>query len=248
MALQPAICAQCNGTILVDDVNLNGYAKCEFCGTSHKVIDVITIDGLPTVKSLLIAANHSIEDGNFEKAVSLFNEILTIKPNCHEAWWGLYVCNDAFDRYYGYQDKYGNSGPMTKAQIMGSTLQKYAFRAIEYAPKDIATRYRSTIQGGVNFVESVKRGDYDKPTKQKSGCYIATAVYGSYECDEVFVLRRFRDDYLANRFLGRWFIQFYYMLSPCLARRLKYDSASSRFIRRLLDKWVQKISKGSASW
>ena len=123
MALQPAVCTNCGGKIKVDDINLNGFGKCEHCKTPFKVIDVITIDGLPTAKSLLTAAEHSMQDGNFEKAVGLFNEILTIKPNCHEAWWGLYTCNAAFDKYYDYEDKYGNKGPMTKAQIMNNTLQ-----------------------------------------------------------------------------------------------------------------------------
>ncbi len=33
-----------------------------------------------------------------------------------------------------------------------------------------------------------------------SGCYIATAVYGSYDCPEVWVLRRYRDYKLSKTF------------------------------------------------
>lgn len=29
-----------------------------------------------------------------------------------------------------------------------------------------------------------------------NGCYIATCVYGSYDCPQVWILRRFRDDIL----------------------------------------------------
>ena len=39
-----------------------------------------------------------------------------------------------------------------------------------------------------------------------SGCYVATAVYGSYDCPQVWTLRRFRDDTLAETWYGRAFI------------------------------------------
>jgi len=241
MALQPAVCSNCGGMIKVDDIDLNGFGKCEHCKTPYKVIDVITIDGLPTVKSLYAAAEHAIQDGNLEKAVGLFNEILTIKPNCHEAWWGLYTCNTAFDKYYGYEDKYGNKGPLTKAEIMNNTLQKYALRAIEYAPKGIADGYRGEIRESVDYVNSVKRGDYDKQIKNKRGCYIATAVYGSYTCDEVLALRRFRDDYLANHFWGRWLIGFYYIASPSIGEKIRYSPAMKRAISNILDNVIKRL-------
>jgi hypothetical protein len=241
MALQPAICTNCGGKIKVDDIDLNGFGKCEHCKTPYKAIDVITIDGLPTAKSLLTAAEHSMQDGDLEKAVGLFNEILTIKPNCHEAWWGLYQCNASFDKYYNYEDKYGNKGPLTKAEIIDNTLKKYALRAIEYAPKDIADNYRYEIKESMDFVESVKSGNYDKRTGNKAGCYIATVVYGSYGCDEVYALRKFRDERLSKYLIGRWFIRFYYAVSPYLAKNLCRSSIIKKVIRKWLDWLVKRI-------
>jgi tetratricopeptide (TPR) repeat protein len=241
MAMQPAICVNCGGQIEVDDIDLNGYGECLFCHTRYKVIDVITIDGLPTVKSLLITAIHSMEDGNYEKAVKDFNKTLEIKPNCHEAWWGLYICNSYFDSYYNYKDKYGNSGPLTKAQIMGTTFQKYAARAIEYAPKDIAEKYQNETAETRSFIEAAKRGDFDIKTKGKSGCYIATTIYGSYDCDEVVKLRRFRDEHLAKSVLGRCFIRVYYKLSPAFSRYIHTESKLRIKIRRFLDGVVSRM-------
>ena len=59
-------------------------------------------------------------------------------------------------------------------------------------------------------------GAPQRPAAQSKngGCYVATAVYGSYDCPEVWVLRRFRDNRLAKRRLGRAFITFYYLVSP----------------------------------
>jgi len=50
--------------------------------------------------------------------------------------------------------------------------------------------------------------------KKKKGCYVATCIYGSYDCSEVWVLRRFRDNTLANMRIGRLFISVYYWIGP----------------------------------
>lgn len=244
MAMQPAVCSNCGGRIKVDDIDLNGFGECEFCHVPYKVIDVISIDGLPTVKSLLTSASIAIDNENYEKAVKLYNDVINIKPNCYEAWWGLYLCNSHFDAFYQYKDKYGNSGPLTKASIMQSTISKYANRAIEYAPKEISAQYAQNIVGEIEFINAVRSGAYDQKDKSgKSGCYIATAVYGSYDCNEVFVLRRFRDENLSKTAFGRAFIKIYYKLSPSLANRLPYDSVASRFIRHILNSFIKHMQK-----
>ena len=52
----------------------------------------------------------------------------------------------------------------------------------------------------------------------KTGCYIATAVYGSYDCPQVWTLRRFRDHTLAASWYGRTFLPAYYAVSPTLVK------------------------------
>lgn len=53
---------------------------------------------------------------------------------------------------------------------------------------------------------------------KKGGCYVATAVYGSYDCPEVWTLRRYRDNTLAETWYGRAFIKTYYAISPTLVK------------------------------
>ena len=64
------------------------------------------------------------------------------------------------------------------------------------------------------------------------GCYVATAVYGSYDCPQVWTLRRYRDYQLAETWYGRAFIKTYYAISPTL---VKWFGATT---------WFKKMWKG----
>ncbi len=77
----------------------------------------------------------------------------------------------------------------------------------------------------------------------KKGCYVATCVYGSYDCPEVWTLRRFRDEILANTLFGRLFISLYYFFSPTLVR-LFGETRWFRFLcRRRLDRLVSSLRR-----
>lgn len=73
------------------------------------------------------------------------------------------------------------------------------------------------------------------------GCYIATAVYGSYDSPPVMTLRRYRDETLERSVLGRAFVRGYYLISPPLARHFAVDSPLSRATRFLLDGIVRRL-------
>jgi len=75
------------------------------------------------------------------------------------------------------------------------------------------------------------------------GCYIATCVYGSYDAPEVLCLRQFRDEVLASSIFGRLFIALYYFFSPPIAERLKKMQRTNVFVRKTLDKAVERLNK-----
>ncbi|MDR1201822.1 MAG: zinc ribbon domain-containing protein [Tannerellaceae bacterium] len=89
--------------------------------------------------------------------------------------------------------------------------------------------------------QKVSEEQIHNKTTSSGGCYIATAVYGSYEADEVLVLRQYRDLILSKTFLGKLFIKVYYYFSPSIANKLKADSFVNHFIKKLLDKWVSHL-------
>ncbi|MBO4914900.1 MAG: TFIIB-type zinc finger domain-containing protein [Oscillospiraceae bacterium] len=82
---------------------------------------------------------------------------------------------------------------------------------------------------------------------QSGGCYVATAVYGSYDCPEVWTLRRFRDGTLAKSLPGRGFIRFYYAVSPTLVRRFGETGWFRRLWKTPLDALVASLRKRGVS-
>ena len=73
---------------------------------------------------------------------------------------------------------------------------------------------------------------------KEHACYIATAVYGSYDCPEVWTLRRFRDNSLAETLSGRMLIKLYYALSPTVVNMVGNTKWFNRFFRKHLDRFV----------
>lgn len=80
------------------------------------------------------------------------------------------------------------------------------------------------------------------------GCYVATAVYGSYDCPQVWTLRRYRDYTLAATWYGRLFIKTYYAISPTLVKWFGHTKWFKKMWKGKLDRMVAKLqSEGVAS-
>lgn len=77
--------------------------------------------------------------------------------------------------------------------------------------------------------------------ENNEGCYIATAVYGSYNCKEVWVLRRYRDYVLYEHFIGRIFIKIYYIISPKIVRIFGKKQWFNKMWKNFLDKKVKNL-------
>ena len=80
------------------------------------------------------------------------------------------------------------------------------------------------------------------------GCYVATAVYGSYDCPQVWTLRRYRDNVLAESWYGRAFIKTYYAISPTLVKWFGETKWFKNLWRNKLDRMVNDLqAKGISS-
>jgi YVTN family beta-propeller protein len=73
--------------------------------------------------------------------------------------------------------------------------------------------------------------DYATTGNDDSGCFIATAAYGSLMEPHVKILRDFRDRFLATNAAGKGFLKLYYKYSPSIADIIRQHD-SVRFIVR----------------
>lgn len=76
----------------------------------------------------------------------------------------------------------------------------------------------------------------------ENACYIATCIYGSYDCPQVWTLRRFRDYTLDETWYGRTFIRCYYTISPTLVKCFGKQKWFKTFWKNRLDKMVSKLN------
>lgn len=96
-----------------------------------------------------------------------------------------------------------------------------------------------------NIENDSAKSNENKSSTKKSGCYVATCVYGSYDCPQVWTLRRFRDNILSNNVFGKMFIKIYYAVSPSAVKAFGNYTWFHRLFKSPLDKLVNYLqSKG----
>ena len=101
--------------------------------------------------------------------------------------------------------------------------------------------YTCTVCGEKKYEDIDK---LDEPDQEPSGgCYIATSVYGSYDCPEVWTLRRFRDNVLSKTWLGRAFVKTYYAVSPTLVEWFGETNWFQNIWRAILDVFVNILNE-----
>lgn len=76
---------------------------------------------------------------------------------------------------------------------------------------------------------------------ESGGCYVATAIYGSYDCPQVWTLRRYRDYTLAKSWYGRFLIKAYYAISPTIVKWFGHTKWFKKMWQGKLDRMVVKL-------
>lgn len=134
--------------------------------------------------------------------------------------------------------------------------------AASYINNDAKKDYREKIISEQNKIKELD-SSYEIPEVPKlpeasnsGGCYVATAVYGSYDCPQVWTLRRYRDNQLASTWYGRAFIHTYYAISPTIVKwfgdtqwfKLLWKDKLDRMVSRLNSEGVENTPYNDIEW
>ncbi len=118
----------------------------------------------------------------------------------------------------------------------------WAQKALENGQEDAQELLSLALQKKDLDRQEAQRNSSRNSSQKSGGCYVATAVYGSYDCPEVWTLRRFRDYTLAETWHGRLFIKFYYAISPTLVKWFGNTTWFKNLWKPTLDKMVKKLN------
>lgn len=147
----------------------------------------------------------------------------------------LYLFGSGVDIYF--EGKYGEASAYVWKEGIKIHNQYLPYLADKEGNKNIMKEYADKIRK--------YEADYQPPQFNEStgGCYVATAVYGSYDCPQVWTLRRYRDYTLAETWFGRAFIKAYYATSPTMVKWFGETSWFKSIGRKFLDKKVKKLNE-----
>ena len=226
-----AYCANCSQKLL--DTCMNCGAKisivamhCTRCGASHNMEDSDTEDSdLPKLKTAVALSNGS----QYAEANDMFE---TLEPTHRKSaeFYAAWILN--------YQ-RWATS--MDNDSTMHSFAAAYRTRARDLlASSEKLFPESQEIQKARCEVEENTR---IKPIKKSSGCFIATAVYGSEDCEEIDVLRNWRDKILMKTHYGPDLVRMYYITGPKMARFLHKSPYVKRAVRYLIDMFVAIIRR-----
>jgi len=262
MALISLKCPNCDGEIQLDDNKESGF--CLYCGSKLLFKDVsnkhqielsgkINVEGVATVENLMLRGDEYAAAGDDNKAIEYYNKVLDIDAGNLIARSKISAVLNTInskkvksytidglelsqEEYENFQLCINSGAKIAAIKLIREKTGWGLKEAKDFVDNYVAHNGPSKVTNGANNT------NYSVP-KKTGGCYIATAVYGSYEAPEVLILRKFRDEVLLQSFVGRIFVVTYYAVSPPIANWLKDAKQVNTFVRRILDQFVNKLQK-----
>lgn len=242
MAVENGKCPSCGGALLLDASKEK--VVCKFCGHEviiQQAIQKCVIDGVATFDTILLCAQQAIDvDRDYDAARKKYREALALLPNDYRVLWGLFLCEvNAIDWYARTKGYVQFEGDLYNNYL--DAINRYGEKAFTNAPEETKPYYFQIIKKLKDRIQSVPSNSGRK------GCYVATCVYGSYDCPQVWTLRRYRDLVLNSTWYGRVFIKLYYKIAPMAVKVFGKMQWINVIWQKKLDKKVEEL-KNEGYW
>jgi hypothetical protein len=108
-----------------------------------------------------------------------------------------------------------------------SNLARRGIQVLRYRNEDVFNNPQTLANQLCKIIQ-------DKSAAKRSGCFIATAAYGTPMALEIQTLRRFRDEFMERSGIGRKAIGVYYDISPSIANKIFFSQTRRRTVRFIL--------------
>ena len=265
--MKQLICEMCGGSDLIKQ---DGVFVCQHCGTKYSVEEAkkmmlegtVQVEGNISIQGPVKVVNSQFES-KFQMAKMWENKFFSDGPKSVE--YGNLKGYDAVLRYY---DDAVDAGGACESKLWVAVSEFYVkgnIAEFKDGGRFLKTRkgfvedYTMAIDKAIDLCDSDEQKQMLLKTKNDTiayldkellnykekgnsgGCYVATCVYGSYSCPQVWTLRRYRDNILASTWYGRAFIHTYYAISPTIVKWFGNTQWFKKFWKNKLDKMVAKL-------
>lgn len=264
--MKQLICEMCGGSDLIKQ---DGVFVCQHCGTKYSVEEAkkmmlegtVQVEGNISIQGPVKVVNAQFES-KFQIAKMWENKFFSDGPKSVE--YGNLKGYDAVLRYY---DDAVDAGGACESKLWVAVSEFYVkgnIAGLKDGSRFLKTRkgfvegYTMAIDKAIDLCDSDEQKQMLLKTKNdtiayldkellnykekgNSGCYVATCVYGSYDCPQVWTLRRYRDKTLASTWYGRVFIHIYYAISPTIVKYFGNTQWFKNFWKSKLNKMVSNL-------
>jgi tetratricopeptide (TPR) repeat protein len=146
---------------------------------------------------------------------------------------------------YYFKDEYDRAiADFNRAvKLNPENAQAYAFRGMTYKAKGEIEQARADLERAIELEPDDEY--YQKwyaDAKKQSGCFITTAVCGSFgkpdDCRELTAFRAFRDNWLAKQPDGKALVAEYYHIAPRIVAAIDAAPDSAGIYRGIWDAYL----------
>lgn len=217
---------------------------------------VIIPEGIKSIGSINKSSSRSVASSCVDYGIDIKNIILpdSLEKIGDKALQGSTVVNLKIPRNVKQigRDAFWNCKNLRKISFENQNTEIFQSES-DVGIGDTIRLEKSNIFCGCDALEAVTGHQFaisqlnmykvEKERKNSSGCYVATAVYGAYDCPQVWTLRRYRDDVLSATWYGRNFIRLYYAISPTVVKLFGHTKWFNKMWRSKLDHMVDNLQK-----